>query len=294
MPSPSLDRPCQGGIAAILAMDSPDASVVPEKERNIIVVRASVGARCPIRDTIRASFADLCIGGERESESAPRRVRTHACTHGDKYVRRRMIVFFPPGSANLPRDGDGPRFSVFCERMGSRGDVNASNVCGEGERYGHHQHEGHLFLVLLQGSPRLLRLTVSARIHLRTRDLAANSTLLLDVAPKAPNVRHGRQSDITAHQKSAHCRRRPSETILVIPGRSILRREAAVSQLGSSTRVVIVVTANDRARRYPRDQPIGLRSSDDPRRSSLRLVADSPEEPPARLTIRLADLVVTE
>ena len=66
-----------------------DASLYREKERNIIVVRASVGARCPIRAPfgLPLRFADLISESERPADV---RSKVHARIEISTYSEKRV------------------------------------------------------------------------------------------------------------------------------------------------------------------------------------------------------------
>ncbi|TGZ51271.1 hypothetical protein DBV15_07782 [Temnothorax longispinosus] len=293
MPSSSLDRHCQGGIAAILAMDSPDASsrtigrpsgdlvkrgrgngargravlffprhrtkihryrggecpraakggccflgtgrspgrtgsastfasldrrvkdgkgkrsesaeakehtaraeretqVVPGRKSAISSPCGRVWERGARYEPIRARFADLVS----ESESA-RRAFKSARTHRDKRTRTTVFFHLVPRTS---RDRNAPRLLS----SGKRNGIPRRRQCQERSNE----------------SPRLLRMTVSARIHLRTRDLSANRL----VAPKKKK-RNGvvvRYRSPSRPATGANCHARiycnPRDTETAMPG----------------------------------------------------------------------------
>ena len=105
----------------------------------------------------------------------------------------------------------------------------------------------------------------------------------------------GRQSDITVHQLSTIVQRPPREMIPII-GQSIFRRE--INDVKLVTRLFVHLRRDRIEITVGTIAPVDIRGSNlrliqGPCRSPFQFVADF-SEPPARLTIRLADLVVTE
>ncbi|KYN08417.1 hypothetical protein ALC62_00614 [Cyphomyrmex costatus] len=253
MPSSSLDRHCQGGIARRGGREEGQCSFFRGTGRRLLVERErerrregayrTSGKRRESYSWLRGSHI-----GERERRRAFKSARTHIEI---KRTRARPRVFFRSQFRETSSNSEVHRgFYPAESAMGSRGDVNARGECGEGERSGHQQHEDHLFLVLLQESPRPLRMTVSARIHLRTRDLSANRL----VTPE--KRRCGRESDITMHQNSPHL-------------------------IGASSRDDILMIGQSYIFIAPVDiRGLNLRSDRGPLRGSpFQLVADFSEEP---------------